>query len=53
MLIVILHAQQTGLIKWKVLISIIKDFKRPVICTEYMARLLNSKFISHLPVFKT
>jgi len=27
-------------------------FKRPVICTEYMARPLNSKFITHLPIFK-
>lgn len=26
--------------------------RRPVICTEYMARPLNSKFISHLPLFK-
>jgi len=25
---------------------------RPVICTEYMARTNNSKFITHLPVFK-
>jgi len=25
---------------------------RPVICTEYMARTNNSKFITHLPIFK-
>lgn len=28
------------------------SFKRPVICTEYMARQTGSKFITHLPVFK-
>ncbi len=27
-------------------------FGRPVICTEYMARTNNSKFITHLPIFK-
>jgi hypothetical protein len=29
-----------------------QKFKRPVICTEYMARQTGSKFITHLPLFK-
>lgn len=32
--------------------DIILEYNRPVICTEYMARPLNSKFITHLPIFK-
>ena len=37
------------------LTSQIKDLKvigRPLICTEYMARILGSRFTTHLPVFK-
>jgi len=33
-------------------INILKKFHRPVICSEYMARTRNSKFETHLPVFK-
>ena len=29
-----------------------RKFQRPVICTEYMARSLHSRFETHLPVFK-
>lgn len=29
-----------------------KEHNRPVICTEYMARWVNSKFLTHLPIFK-
>lgn len=35
----------------KALDTLVK-FGRPVICTEYMARTNNSKFITHLPIFK-
>lgn len=28
------------------------ELNRPVVCTEYMARLTNSKFLTHLPIFK-
>jgi hypothetical protein len=34
------------------LISKLKVYNRPLICTEYMARSRESKFQSHLPVFK-
>ncbi len=30
----------------------LKQRGRPVICTEYMARTNNSRFVTHLPVFK-
>ena len=33
-------------------INELKKFHRPVICSEYMARTRNSKFETHLPVFK-
>jgi len=33
-------------------INDMKKKNRPVVCTEYMARLANSKFLTHLPVFK-
>lgn len=29
-----------------------KSFNRPVICSEYLARTLNSRYETHLPVFK-
>jgi hypothetical protein len=28
-----------------------KKYGRPVICTEYMARPLDSNFITHIPIF--
>jgi hypothetical protein len=34
------------------LISRLKEYGRPLICTEYMARGRDSKFQSHLPIFK-
>jgi len=30
----------------------LKAYGRPVVCTEYMARVLNSRFGTHMPVFK-
>lgn len=30
----------------------LQDFKRPIICTEYMARTSESFFETHLPIFK-
>lgn len=33
-------------------INKMNSFNRPVICTEYMARPLGSRFITHLPIFK-
>jgi hypothetical protein len=33
-------------------IKYLKELKRPILCTEYMARTLNSLFQTHLPVFK-
>jgi hypothetical protein len=30
----------------------LREFGRPVICTEYMARTRNSRFETHLPIFK-
>ena len=38
--------------KLKVKISEFKEFGRPMICTEYMARTRNNTFHSHLPIFK-
>jgi hypothetical protein len=37
----------------KVIFSGYIEHNRPVICTEYMARPLHSKFITHLPLFKS
>jgi hypothetical protein len=34
------------------MIALLKKYKRPMICTEYMARGRDSKFQSHLPIFK-
>jgi hypothetical protein len=33
-------------------ISDLQKYKRPLICTEYMARTRGSRFETHLPVFK-
>lgn len=49
---VMFNALKTGSMIWKVTLQIILEFNRPVVCTEYMARLANSKFITHLPIFK-
>lgn len=32
-------------------ISLLKEYNRPIICTEYMARTRNCTFQSHLPIF--
>ena len=37
------------LIKW---IDTLKQYNRPLLCTEYMARTRNCTFETHLPVFK-
>lgn len=34
------------------MLQLLKTFGRPVICTEYMARTINSTFLNTLPVFK-
>ncbi len=36
----------------KNLIKDLKEYERPLICTEYMARTLGSRFETHLPIFK-
>lgn len=30
----------------------LKKYKRPILCTEYLARTFNNRFESHLPIFK-
>jgi len=30
----------------------LKAYGRPMICTEYMARSMGSRFVTHLPVFR-
>jgi hypothetical protein len=35
------------------IVARLKTHGRPVICTEYMARLCNSRFSTHLPYFKS
>lgn len=36
----------------KTTLNKLRKHNRPIICTEYMARPLESKFVTHLPVFK-
>jgi len=43
------YADAASLLEW---IQRFKEYGRPVVCTEYMARTRGSRFSTHLPVFK-
>ena len=48
----LLHFNYGDTIELKKGLDTLLKFGRPIICTEYMARTNNSKFITHLPIFK-